>query len=589
MSIAIDYGYCLSQHGFASNQEVDDWYAQPRPLDYRTFSPLFSPVDYLLDHPDLISSSVHPVSHYLDHGANEGRKTKPAPVLRKYKCQVSGDCLQAKVAFVQHIFYVDHVDDFLNRIRHVELPTYDVYISTTPDILASHGTVISEELGDRLKGLIAVANRGRNIQPLFVAFGDKLADYDAICHCHSKESRYTGRRRSDWADYLTSGMIGPGTVCSRHVALIMSGQCDVIAPVPYRGLPPWAMHSLSNNHHLNRLTSLLDMDQESGFMTYPVGGMFWMSRRIVAAVARLNLTIEDFPTEPTQPDGEIHHALERVIGLIAGSKLAFYDQVTACYWDPLAVLHAELLRFPPSEDLIEIVDGHDMVTFDFFDTLAYRSTADEEWAKKRVEFIFNCDYRARRNAAEAALRDRQGAGEDVPLSLISMEMLANGFADALRATALERALDLRTLRPNRSILRAYERAIERQKYVAIVSDTYYDTGFIEDFLREHDLPRPTQIVASADTGRRKDRGDIWAHLAAMRAGRRALHVGDNVHSDIQLAANFGFETFYVPHWRNRLLSISGLSRQFAERSSLNQGFGLTADMIIAAKLEEDPE
>jgi len=174
----------------------------------------------------------------------------------------------------------------------------------------------------------------------------------------------------------------------------------------------------------------------------------------------------------------------------------------------------------------------------------------------------------------------------VSLAAIGMEMVERGFQDALRATALERAFDRRTLRPNQPVLQAYRRAIEEEKHVAIVSDTYYDPGFIEDFLAEHDLPQPSQIIVSSDAGRRKDRGDIWEHLAAVRAGRRALHVGDNVHSDIQLATNSGFETFYVPHWRNRLLPVSGLSPELASLSTYNQGFALTGDDIVTAEEDE---
>ncbi len=582
----IDFDFCRERHGFESDAEVLAWFQQPSLPDFRTFAARFSPIDYVLQNEDVRKGGVNPIQHYLSHGASERRPIVPAPMLRAYlpgqpPAELSGE---PTVAFVVHLFYDSYVDHFLDRLANIDLAQFDVFISTTAEIMEAHGARIADQLGDHLKEIYPIENRGRNFQPLFVRFGDRLGDYDAICHVHSKESRYSGRRQTEWADYLIAATLGVGKVTRRHVDMIASGQCDVIAPAPFRILPPWACHSLSNRHHLGEMCRKLGIEPAEGFMTYPVGGMFWMGRRIVRAIATLGLTSEDFPPEPSQPDGEVHHALERLIGVVAGKRLAFFDQVTGSYWDPSTVLLAELQRFTPLESLIEAIKSKDVVTFDFFDTLCLRSTGDEEWAKKRVETILGGDYRQRRNAAESELRGRLGGAEDVSLTQIATKLLDDGYDDAVRATGLERIFDLKTLRPNAKVAKGYVQAIKWDKYVMILSDSYYDEGFIREFLEQNDLPQPDRILVSGACGMRKDRGDMWHYMAGVRQARPALHVGDNIHSDIQLAAARGFDTFYVPHWRHMLQSCSGISSAVIHENLLNGSFGASVD-----HLEEEGE
>jgi FMN phosphatase YigB (HAD superfamily) len=585
----IDFDFCQRRHGFATVEAATAWFEQPHPADFRTHDPAFSPVDYLLDNEDLRKASAHPVGHYLVHGADEKRPVKPAPTLRAYTgtpITQDADVGAATVAFVVHIFYADYIDYFLTKLLAVQLEHFDIFISLTDELFEEFGNHIRDVLGERLVALEAVPNRGRNLLPLFVTFADRLLKYDAICHCHSKQSRYSGRRQTEWADYLIAATLAPPDVMARHLSMIVSGRCDVIAPAPYRGLPPWASHTLSNRHHLSALQMRLGLAVDTGFMTYPVGGMFWMRPEILQTIAKLGLVLEDFPGEPSAPDGEIHHALERVVGTIAGKRLAFYDQVTSTYWDPIAVLEAELRRFAKLSELKEAVKHHNMVSFDFFDTMAQRAVGDEDWAKKRVEFIFGDDYCARRNAAETSLRARLEPHEDVALTTISLELLAGGFSRAHEATALERTFDLRTLRPNREVVDAYRFAVEEGKHVIILSDSYYDAGFIRAFLEAQDLPEPDEIFVSADVGLRKDRGDMWHRISGMRGNRKALHVGDNVHSDIQLAAAEGFDTFYVPHWRDSLLAMSGLSKSMLRLNHLNAAFSFTTTPVLIVEDEE---
>lgn len=591
MSDLIDYAFCRMNHGFETDEQVREWFSQTTPRDYRTFSPNFSPMDYLVENEDLTKAGAHPVPHYLSDGRIERRPIKRVTELRGYDHEKAATrdmpSPDARVVIVLHIYYPTFVPYFIERLQALGGLMWDVMISASADVIREHEQTLRVAFGGRLRALLEVPNRGRNFAPLLVDFAAELSEYDAICHCHSKESLHSGRRQTAWADYLIASLIGSQDVVRRHVNLILSGTCDVISPAPFIGMPPWASHSLSNDAHFTDLCGRLELDGTTGFMAYPVGGMLWMSKAIHARLASIALTHDDFPPEPSMPDGELHHALERLIGRLAGSRQAFYDQVTGRYWAPDAVLRDQVRRAADAGDLAEIINGFDIVTFDFFDTLCTRSTGDEEWAKRRVEFAVGQGYHARRNAVEAQLRAALGPGEDVSLPAIAQGLTREGFVDAVGAVALERAFDLATLVPRAQIVHAYEHAVEKEKMVLIVSDSYFDQGFIRAFLLKHGISEPKEILVSADVGLRKDRGDLWHHLGRVRGNSRGLHVGDNVHSDIQKASEQGFSGYYVQHWRHELLPFSGFSKTLLKRNLTNPGFARSTDRAAPEVLDDD--
>jgi len=79
----------------------------------------------------------------------------------------------------------------------------------------------------------------------------------------------------------------------------------------------------------NRTTTLalaerLGVPPHSFPLDYFAGTMFWVRRDTLEPLRRLNLSLSDFPEEGGQRDGELHHALERLFGMLpslAGQRL----------------------------------------------------------------------------------------------------------------------------------------------------------------------------------------------------------------------------------------------------------------------------
>jgi lipopolysaccharide biosynthesis protein len=45
--------------------------------------------------------------------------------------------------------------------------------------------------------------------------------------------------------------------------------------------------------------------------------MFWATPSIVEKISQLNLSVNEFSTEPSPADGTVSHAVERLVGVIA--------------------------------------------------------------------------------------------------------------------------------------------------------------------------------------------------------------------------------------------------------------------------------
>ena len=69
----------------------------------------------------------------------------------------------------------------------------------------------------------------------------------------------------------------------------------------------------------------------SGRLSFPAGGMFWVRTDAIKPLLVHEWTYNDFPEEADQGDGEIQHAIERMIGelpLSLGFEQAIFSQRT---------------------------------------------------------------------------------------------------------------------------------------------------------------------------------------------------------------------------------------------------------------------
>jgi FMN phosphatase YigB (HAD superfamily) len=250
-------------------------------------------------------------------------------------------------------------------------------------------------------------------------------------------------------------------------------------------------------------------------------------------------------------------------------------------------------RFHPNET--ELLDGVELVSTDLFDTLLLRTLRSERariiagerrFARRLAEqgapvsesWLVEARLEAQRLAYRALdMTDRDG--EVALRDVIGRQLAMLGLPAALCETrlAIEIAVEMESLRPNRRLAALLRRCRSRRQRVIAISDIGLPGPALAALVAHvHGEGLLDEIYSSADLGLTKRRGGLFhAVLAAegVEAGK-ALHIGDDRLADHAVPAALGLRTLLVPRpkLRRRLSRLHGgaseLGRLLHRRSAL---------------------
>jgi lipopolysaccharide biosynthesis protein len=163
-----------------------------------------------------------------------------------------------------------------------------------------------------------VPNRGRDIGPLFSAFGATLInEYDIVGHLHTKKTAdVAGTLMADtWRRFLLENLLG-GEAAMADIILGHMAEDPSIGIVfpddPH--LVGWG----NNKSFAQILSARLGISEplQEQFV-FPVGAMFWARVDALRPLFDLGLDWNDYPPEPLPYDGTMLHALERLLPFVA--------------------------------------------------------------------------------------------------------------------------------------------------------------------------------------------------------------------------------------------------------------------------------
>jgi FMN phosphatase YigB (HAD superfamily) len=229
------------------------------------------------------------------------------------------------------------------------------------------------------------------------------------------------------------------------------------------------------------------------------------------------------------------------------------------------------------QDVIDLLPQFDVLSVDFFDTLATRAEpnpVDVLLALNPTPAAFDARRRAEYSVRQAALL----AGRH---EVLLDEIHAGNTAAAEAELAAEEA----TLSPAPHVVAIVEHARRLGLRIAITSDTYLPESLFLGFCARHRIPVDTILLSSAHR-RTKEEGGLYDHLKAWAgSGARILHIGDNVASDVHSALNAGVAGRFLASMRqmtamDALPPLHGLDA--AERSALRRFLETSAAQVEAA-------
>ncbi|HEV3272144.1 MAG TPA: rhamnan synthesis F family protein [Candidatus Methylacidiphilales bacterium] len=225
-----------------------------------------------------------------------------------------------RIAVIAHCFYLDLADELFDYICHIPYP-YRLFVSTDTD---EKKNIVTEKLKARKISSFEVrcaVNRGRDIAPKYITFRDVYAECDYFVHLHGKKSPHMGDGTGNrWRKYLLHSLLGSPEIIASIFTILKDPRIGLVFPDPYEpNLPQlrWAANYDISVALANKLKIKISKDN---CPEYPSGSMFWAKASVVRPLLDLNLQFEDFPVEKGRVDGELSHAIERMIAPIAHAQ-----------------------------------------------------------------------------------------------------------------------------------------------------------------------------------------------------------------------------------------------------------------------------
>ena len=243
------------------------------------------------------------------------------------------------------------------------------------------------------------------------------------------------------------------------------------------------------------------------------------------------------------------------------------------------------------QELEEKIKKHDIISFDFFDTLVMRKILTPSdlflLLDKRAKEKFGIDFdlsKARQEAAAQADGVYDLNLNEIYQKLRVRENLDNQLAHALMQLELE--LEQEVCVPRSPVIELLRMAQNFGKDVYIISDTYFLLEQIQLFMEicKIDTIQENHLYLSSRLGCCKQDGGMWKYFREKHLGKSILHIGDHMQADIELPKKYGIDTFYLMSGRC-MLENSSIAALLPKAVSLSHSVHLG---LLITRLFADP-
>lgn len=225
----------------------------------------------------------------------------------------------------------------------------------------------------------------------------------------------------------------------------------------------------------------------------------------------------------------------------------------------------EIYRNPYWENNIDtlkaLIDEHQIISFDIFDTLIARkiarpedlfSVVEQRANKKGILYI---DFIGARKEAEEVCKNSNGEYfniHDIYIQLKKMLNLPDGIVDRLKQLEIETELEYIT--PREDILECFFYSLKRKKTVYLITDIHLPVQVITVLLEKCRISGYRDLLISCDIKKSKSNSTMWQYFSSIINEKTSLHIGDNEMADIVNPRLYGITTFKVMSGYDLLLS-----------------------------------
>lgn len=216
---------------------------------------------------------------------------------------------------------------------------------------------------------------------------------------------------------------------------------------------------------------------------------------------------------------------------------------------PYGITESERIARVRPEDAAQMMQHFNVVSFDVFDTLLFRTFREPSDLFLIMEGLLDYPGFCReRQAAEERAREKAlhcyGHGE-IRLVDIWKELEKSSGISAAYGMAMEISLEKKYTIANPYMLEIVRLLKHQNKKIIICSDMYLSSEQIKALLNMTGYPEFDLYLVSCENGCSKADGGLFNVLKAkLNNGESYIHIGDNVYADIKKAQENGLETWY---------------------------------------------
>ena len=200
------------------------------------------------------------------------------------------------------------------------------------------------------------------------------------------------------------------------------------------------------------------------------------------------------------------------------------------------------------QELINIIQDYEIVSFDVFDTLIMRKTMfsadvfDIVSQKMKKDYINIEDFRNQRIKADSDIAQTSPNIYEIYNQLKKNTGISESEKNRILQCEIETEASVLIRRED--VVDIFSYAVNCGKSVYLISDMYLPKTIIEYFLSNLHIQGYQDILVSCDY-RRPKTGGLFGIFKERVKSKRILHIGDNINSDIKCAQLAGIDTFRI--------------------------------------------
>lgn len=212
------------------------------------------------------------------------------------------------------------------------------------------------------------------------------------------------------------------------------------------------------------------------------------------------------------------------------------------------------------EEYVKRLERYDVISFDIFDTLIFRPFAlPEDVFFLAGEAFAVLDFKNIRTWAEWDARSKCKAGRghtEVGLKDIWENVGRETGIPAKAGMEWEQETERKLCYANPFMLEVWKRLLTMDKKIILVSDMYLPEECIVRILENAGYTGMQKIYVSNEYHKSKADGSLYKEVVKdwfQGEARSLIHIGDNLHSDRDMAKRNGLDVFPYPHINKNLL------------------------------------